>query len=181
MKHSTQTLFAFRLRSKLNAPMHDSVPRSRMLSDAAWQKLQAFLPGGPHSPGKHAADNRNFLEAILWLSRTGAPWRDLPSFFGKWNSIYQRFRRWAKNGVWRKLFDLVMPDEPFESVMLDSTTIRAHQHAAGAKGDTIIKRWAARVAVSLQKYMQPSQSEVMQESCYSVLGKRVTTRWQYPF
>ena len=96
-----------------------------------WQKIAPMLPGKEGDPGR-SADNRLFVHAVLWIARSGAPWRDLPERFGEWNSVYQRFNRWAKKGVWESVFgELQEPD--LEWVMVDSTVIRAHQHAAGQK------------------------------------------------
>ena len=102
------------------------------ITDEQFARIQLLLPGKKSDPGCTAADNRLFVQAVLWLVRTGVPWRDLPERFGKWNSVFQRFNRWAKNGVWTKIFEsLHEPD--WEWVMIDATIIRAHQHAAGAK------------------------------------------------
>ena len=77
-------------------------------------------------------DNRLFVEAVLWVGRTGSPWRDLPVEFGPWNSAYVRFARWSDKQVWHKVFVVLRQDADFEEVFLDSTVVRAHQHAAGA-------------------------------------------------
>ena len=103
------------------------------LTDEQWRQIEHLLPGREGCPGAHAEDNRLFVNAIIWVARTGAPWRDLPERFGNWNSVFQRFNRWAKQGVWQKVFEAIR-DPDLESLMLDSTTIRAHQHAAGAVG-----------------------------------------------
>jgi putative transposase len=103
------------------------------LTDGQWQQIEHLLPGREGSPGAHAEDNRLFVNAIIWVARTGAPWRDLPERFGNWNSVFQRFNRWAKRGVWQRVFETIR-DPDLESLMLDSTTIRAHQHSAGAVG-----------------------------------------------
>jgi transposase len=100
-----------------------------MLSDAAWARLEPLLPGRAGTPGCTARDNRQFIEAVLWVLRTGAPWRDLPGVFGSWNSVYRRFRRWALSGIWEKLSAFVRDTHatPAPSMaMLDSTTVRAH-------------------------------------------------------
>jgi transposase len=90
-----------------------------------------LLPGQPSNPGGRGDDNRLFVNAVIWVARTGAPWRDLPARFGLSNTVFQRFSRWAKSGVWeRVLRELQDPD--LAALMLDSTMIRAHQHAAGA-------------------------------------------------
>lgn len=75
-----------------------------------------------------------FVEGVLWIVRTGAPWRDLPEVFGRWNSAFRRFSRWAAKGVWDRLFAAASGDPDLEYLILDSTIVRAHQHAAGAKG-----------------------------------------------
>ena len=78
--------------------------------------------------------DRNFIEAVLWWRRTGAPWRDLPGEFGPWKTVFNRFDRWAKNGKWDRMFQVLQTDVDDEWHSLDSTINRAHQHAAGAKG-----------------------------------------------
>jgi transposase len=79
------------------------------------------------------------------LARTGSPWRDLPPFFGKWNSVWKRFRRWAKAGIWERILAALADDPDFESIIIDGTIIRAHQHAAGGKGGFTSKRSGDRV------------------------------------
>ena len=102
------------------------------LTDEQYERLKPLLSGKPGDPGRTAADNRLFIDAVLWIARTGAPWADLPERFGKHDSVYQRFNRWAKRGRWEAIFEgLREPDA--EWLMLDSTVVRAHQHAAGAK------------------------------------------------
>ena len=104
------------------------------ISDYDWQRLSPLLPGKSTDVGRTARDNRQFINAVLWIARSGAPWRDLPERYGPWNSVYQRFRRWARKGVWQRVFqELQEPD--LDWLLLDSTTVRAHQHAAGQKND----------------------------------------------
>ena len=100
--------------------------------DADWDRIQELLPGRAGQRGVTAKDNRLFVDAVLWIAKTGAPWRDLPERFGPWNSVWRRFDRWARNGVWRRIFD-VHQDPDLEWLILDSTIIRAHPHAAGAR------------------------------------------------
>ena len=102
------------------------------LKDADWARLAPLLPGKVGDAGRSAADNRLFVNAVLWIARSGAPWRDLPERFGPWNSVYRRFRRWAQKGVWQRVFEAVQ-DPDLDWAMLDSTSVRAHQHAAGQK------------------------------------------------
>ena len=73
------------------------------------------------------------MDAVLWLVRAGAPWRDLPKEFGNWNSVFQRFRRWAKKDVWKSFFNALVEYPDLEYLIINSTIVRAHQHAAGAK------------------------------------------------
>ena len=108
------------------------VVRRYELKDADWARLAPLLPGKVGDAGRSAADNRLFVNAVLWIARSGAPWRDLPERFGPWNSVYRRFRRWAQKGVWQRVFEAVQ-DPDLDWAMLDSTSVRAHQHAAGQK------------------------------------------------
>lgn len=105
-----------------------------VLRDDQWERIAPGLPGKAGDPGRSAADNRLFLEAVLWMARVGAPWRDLPEFFGNWNSVFQRFRRWAKSGVFDKAFQALSEDADFEYAIIDGTIVRVHQHGTGAKG-----------------------------------------------
>ena len=115
-----------------------------MLEDHVWERMAPLLPGKISDRGRSGADNRLFVEAVLWLARAGAPWRDLPEIFGNWNSNFVRFSRWSKAGVWDRLFT-AMADEPdFEDILIDSTIVRAHQHAAGKKGGLKLVRSADR-------------------------------------
>jgi len=115
------------------------------LSDGQWVRIEHLLPGKPGDPGRSGDDNRLFVDAVIWMARTGCPWRDLPPFFGKWNSVWKRFRRWAKAGIWERILAALADDPDFESVIIDGTVIRAHQHAAGGKGGFKNKRSDGRV------------------------------------
>jgi putative transposase len=106
------------------------------------------VPGKAGDPGATGRDNRLFVEAVLWLARTGAPWRDLPRELGNWNSVWRRFARWAVRGVWERLFAAMADDPDFEYVIVDATIVRAHQHSAGAKGRLRLRPSAARAAGS---------------------------------
>ena len=110
------------------------------LSDGQWARIEHLLPGKPGDPGRSGDDNRLFVDAVVWMARTGVPWRDLPPFFGKWNSVWKRFRRWAKAGIWERILAALADDPDFESIIIDGTIIRAHQHAAGGKGGSKNKR-----------------------------------------
>lgn len=118
----------------------------RNLRNDQWARIEPMLPGKAGDRGRTAKDNRLFVDAVLWIARAGAPWRDLPEAFGPWNSVYKRFSRWSNAGVWHRVFAELAQDADFEEVFLDSTIVRAHQHAAGAPKKTAAKRSAARVA-----------------------------------
>src|SRR5574337_1914273 len=144
------------------------------LRDGQFERIEALLPGKASDPGRTAADNRLFVEAVLWIARTGTPWRDLPPEFGPWNSVYQRFARWSRKGVWHLVFEHLAADADFEEVFIDSTIVRAHQHAAGApkkrrpsarptarrtEHQDSLPRPAARVARPLRSDRQPSRRQ----------------------
>lgn len=103
-----------------------------MLRDEQWARIAPLLRGKAGDRGFTSADNRLFVEAVLWIARTGSPWRDLLVEFGNWNSIYVRSARWSDKNVWQSIFAILREDADVEEVSIDSTVIRAHQHAAGA-------------------------------------------------
>ena len=105
----------------------------KQLRDDQWKRIEGLLPGKAGDPGRSGADNRLFVEAVLWIARTGSPWRDLPAELGRWNSAYKRFSRWSRDGVWHRVFEALADEPRFREVFIDSTIIRAHQHAAGAQ------------------------------------------------
>jgi transposase len=118
----------------------------RWLRDDQWERLGAMLPGKDGDPGRTGDNNRLFIEAVLWVARTGSPWRDLPAEFGLWNSVYTRFARWSNSGVWQDVFAELAKEADFEEVFLDSTIVRAHQHSSGAAKKKGRKRSGARAA-----------------------------------
>lgn len=113
------------------------------LTPAQWERLAPLLPGKASDPGRSAADNRLFVNGVLWVLRSGAHWRDLPERYGKWKSVHKRFTRWAKAGVWERVFDSLTEDRRNEYLMLDTTLVRAHQQAATGKGGPKIRLWGA--------------------------------------
>jgi transposase len=104
------------------------------LTDAQWAKMEPHCLGKIGDPGRSGKDNRLFVEAVLWIARTGSPWRDLPSAFGKWNSVYVRFRDWVKADVFQRLFEAASDDPDMEYAMVDATIVKVHRHGQGAKG-----------------------------------------------
>ena len=117
--------------------------RRYALHDDQWERIKDLLPGRKGHVGTNAKDNRLFVEAVLWRYRSGAPWRDLPERFGDWNNTHRRFSRWAKTGVWERIFKHLAADPDNEYAMIDSTIVRAHQHSAGAKKKTARTRRSA--------------------------------------
>ncbi len=106
------------------------------------RKIEPLLPGKAGDPGRSGADNRLFVNGVLWVLRSGAHWHDLPDRYGKWKTVHKRFTRWAKAGVWERVFEHLIEDPDNSHVSLDSSLVRAHQQAAtgkGSKGET--RRW----------------------------------------
>ncbi|QHW24421.1 IS5 family transposase [Rhizobium leguminosarum bv. viciae 248] len=104
-----------------------------VLRDEQWERIAPHIIGDERTRGSSGRDNRMFVEAVLWIVRTGSPWRDLPEVFGEWNSVFRRFSRWSQKGIWWRMFAAMSDDPDFEYLIVDSTIIRAHQHAAGGK------------------------------------------------
>ena len=113
------------------------------LTSAQWERIALLLPGKAGDPGRTAADNRLFVNGVLWVLRSGAHWRDLPDRYGKWKSLHKRFSRWARGGVWERVFEALIDDPKNEYLMLDTTLVRAHQQAATGKGGTRTRLWGA--------------------------------------
>jgi transposase len=110
------------------------------LTNEQWERLRPLLPPQKPKVGRPAEDHRRIVNGILWIDRTGAPWRDLPERYGPWRTVASRFYRWRKAGVWDRILRALRRQTDAEGELdwevhyLDSTTVRAHQHAAGAKG-----------------------------------------------
>jgi len=114
------------------------------LSDVQWERLEGLLPGRVETVGRTAADNRVFVNGVLWVLRSGARWHDLPERYGKYKSLHKRFGRWAESGVWDKVFHELVADRKNQYLMIDSTIVRAHQQAAtGRKKGARTRLWGA--------------------------------------
>lgn len=109
------------------------------LRDDQWERICGLLPGRQGHVGVTAADNRLFVEAVLYRYRAGVPWRDLPERFGPWKNVHNRFSRWSKAGVWERVFLRLAANADNEYAMIDSTVVRAHQHSAGAQKKLAIR------------------------------------------
>jgi len=118
----------------------------RTLSDAQRARIEHLVAGKKGDRGRSGEDNRLFVDAVLWMARGCAPWRDLPPEFGKWTTVHSRFRRWTLSGVWESLFNALADDPDFEYVLIDATISKVHPDAAGAKGGLRLTASAARKA-----------------------------------
>jgi putative transposase len=111
------------------------------LSNEQWRRIEDLLPGKKSDPGRSGEDNRLFVNAVLWVLRSGARWSDLPERYGKWKTVHKRFTRWAEKGVWERVFASLTGDPDNQYLMLDTTLVRAHQQAATGKGGPAIRLW----------------------------------------
>ena len=116
--------------------------RRYALRDDQWERIKGMLPGSEEWVGTTAKDNRLFVDAVLFRYRAGIPWRDLPGRFGDFRVVHSRHRRWCETGVWERVFKALAEDADNEYAMIDSTIVRAHQHAAGGKGGRITSHWS---------------------------------------
>jgi transposase len=111
----------------------------RVLRDDQWERITPLLPGKATDCGVTAKDNRLFIEAVLWIIRTGSPWRDMPPEFGHWHRVYVRYNRWSHKGIWQQVFEAVAGDPDLEYLMVDGSIVRVHQHGAAQKKHKQIK------------------------------------------
>ena len=124
-----------------------------LLNDEEWEFFRPFIAEPGCSGGRPPRDHRRVLDAIFWIARTGAPWRDLPGELGNWNSVWRQFRRWTESGIWDVLLQALADGAGDAETlqMIDSTIVRAHHCAAGAKGGLKTRVLAARAAASRPK------------------------------
>jgi transposase len=114
--------------------MAEPAYRRHDISDRVWGLLESSLPGRKGAWGGKAKDNRLFINAVFWILRTGAPWRDLPPDYGDWKNTHRRFCRWRDKSVWEALLEKLVTEPDYEWLMIDASHIKVHPHAAGAKG-----------------------------------------------
>jgi len=110
-----------------------------VITDRMWALMEPHCLGKITDPGRTGSDGRLFLEAVLWIARTGSPWRDLPGSFGNWNTVFKRFREWVKNDVFKRIFDALSGEPDMEYAMIDATIVKVHRHGQGAKGGLKIR------------------------------------------
>lgn len=141
------------------------------ISDRTWTLLEPHLPGRAGKWGGVARDNRAFINAVFWILRTGAPWRDLPPDYGDWKNTHRRFCRWRDKGVWERVLAELIDEPDMEWLMIDGSHVKAHQHAAGAVGGN--EDMGRTKGGSTRKYTWPWMRMVCR---YELLLQRVPER-----
>ncbi len=104
-----------------------------VLTDAQWAQMEPLCLGKITDPGRSGRNNRLFVEAVLWIVRTGSPWRDLPAMFGNWSTAFGRFRDWREADLFKRIFDALSDEPDMEYAMIDTTIVKVHRRGQGAK------------------------------------------------
>jgi transposase len=133
------------------------------ISDVVWKRLEALLLGRKGTWGGNARDNRQFINAVFWILRTGAPWRDLPPDYGDWKNTHRRFCRWRDKGIWERILEALIDSPDFEWLIIDASHIKVHPHAAGARGGN--QDMARTKGGSTQRYIWPWMRMVIRSEC----------------
>ena len=152
--------------------------RRHDMADGIWELLEPHLPGRKGTWGGNARDNRLFINAVFWILRTGAPWRDLPPDYGDWKNTHRRFCRWRDRGVWEALLETFISDPDYEWLIIDASHCKVHPHAAGAKGGN--QAMARTKGGSIQKYIWPwmrmvCRSELLLQRVPLLTARRLIT------
>ena len=137
--------------------------RRHDISDRLWELLEPHLLGRDGTRGVTARDNRRFINAVFWILRTGAPWRDLPPDYGDWKNTHRRFCRWRDKGAWESLLEVLIVEPDFEWLMIDASHIKVHQHAAGARGGN--QDMGRTKGGSTQRYIWPWMRMAIRSEC----------------
>ena len=125
------------------------------LTDQEWEQIVPLFPSNKGKKGRPPKDNRQMLNAIVWLARSGAPWRDLPERYGPWSSVYSRFRKWIDDGILDNIFRILSLEAELYELSIDASIVQAHQHSAGAKKGGLQMRSDTAAGEPAQKSMQP--------------------------
>ena len=137
--------------------------RRHDISDDVWLLLENQLSGRKNSWGGIAKDNRQFINAVFWILRTGAPWRDLPPDYGDWKNTHRRFCRWRDKGIWESLLEILVDEPDYEWLMIDASHIKVHPDASGAKGGN--QEMSRTKGGLIQSYIWPWMRMVCQSEC----------------
>src|ERR1700687_5028610 len=143
------------------------------LSDDEWALLEPLMPKSRMSA---RADDRKIMNAIFYVLRTGMPWRDLPERYGPYTTVYNRFNRWSRRGIWKRIFDTLASKSRDSLYLIDSTIVKAHRAASGAKGGSKIRRSASVVAVAPPKSTPSSTARAARSTSLLPAGKSMTAR-----
>src|SRR5215471_12194720 len=127
------------------------------LADEEWALLEPLMPKSRRSA---RVDDRKIMNAIFYVLRTGMPWRDLPERYGPYTTAYNRFNRWSRRGIWKRIFDALAAKSRDSLYLIDSTVVKAHRAASGAKGGRRIRRLASAVVGGPRKSMRSSMARV---------------------
>lgn len=145
------------------------------ISDESWAKIELLLPGRKGTWGGNARDNRQFINAVFWILRTGAPWRDLPPSYGDWKNTHRRFCRWRDKGVWENLLVELIDNPEFELLMIDASHVKVHAHGSGARGGN--QDMAKTKGGSIPRYIWPWMRMVCRsESLLQKVPQRIASR-----
>ena len=117
----------------IQAPKREQSMTRFILTDAQWARIEPHCLGKATDPGRTGGDARLFFEAVLWIARTGSPWRDLPDVFGRWNTVFKRFRHWVMADVFKRIFDALSGDPDLEFAMIDGSIVKVHRHGQGVE------------------------------------------------
>ena len=137
--------------------------RRHDISDEVWNLLEPHLPGRAGTRGVTAKDNRQFVNAVFWILRTGCPWRDLPPDYGDWKNTHRRFCRWRDKGVWEYLLEILINEPDFEWLMIDASYVKVHQDGTGARGGN--QDMGLTKGGSIQRYIWPWMRMVCRSEC----------------
>jgi len=140
-----------------------SAHRRHDISDRTWELLEPHLSGRKGVRGVTARDNRLFINAVFWILRTGAPWRDLPPDYGDWKNTHRRFCRWRDKGHWEILLETLVNEPDFEWLMIDASHIKVHPHATGARGGN--QDMDRTKGGSIPRYIWPWMRMVCRSEC----------------
>ena len=144
------------------------------ISDNIWECLEPHLLGRKGTWGGNARDNRQFINAVFWILRTGAPWRDLPPDYGDWKNTHRRFCRWRDKGIWERLLETLIDDPDYEWLIIDASHIKVHSHAAGARGGS--QDMARTKGGPTQRYIWPWMRMAIRSECLLQQVPQLTVR-----